>query len=93
MAIEVLHDIENVTQTEFRERISRGEKLVILDEFVVDVGEFMSKHPGGQFLIEHNIGRDISKYFYGGYSMDGNLGRDTPRAGVKHSNHARKIVN
>jgi cytochrome b involved in lipid metabolism len=33
----------------------------------------MENHPGGKFVIEHNIGRDVSKFFYGGYSLDGNL--------------------
>lgn len=32
----------------------------------------MNKHPGGQFLIEQTVGRDISKYFYGGHSLDSN---------------------
>jgi cytochrome b involved in lipid metabolism len=40
---------------------------------VLDVTKFLNEHPGGKFVLEHNIGRDISKYFYGGYSMDGNL--------------------
>jgi cytochrome b involved in lipid metabolism len=30
----------------------------------------MINHPGGKFVVEANIGRDISKFFYGGYSME-----------------------
>ena len=41
VAIEVLNDIPNITKTEFLERIQHGEKLVLLDEYVLDVGEFM----------------------------------------------------
>lgn len=26
-------------------------------------------HPGGKFMIDNNIGRDVSKYIYGAYSM------------------------
>ena len=26
-------------------------------------------HPGGKFVLNRNVGRDISKFFYGGYSM------------------------
>lgn len=47
-----------------------GKKLVILDNFILDVESFMNEHPGGRFSIEHNIGRDISKFFHGGYSLE-----------------------
>ena len=50
--------------------IKHGDKLIILDDLVLDVSSYMFQHPGGQFLIQHNVGRDISKYFYGGYSME-----------------------
>lgn len=49
--------------------ITRGDKLVILDDMVLDVRNFHWEHPGGQFLIDFHIGRDISKYFYGGYIL------------------------
>ena len=71
----------------------QGRALVLLDEYVVDVGEFMHKHPGGRFTLKQNIGRDVSKYFYGGYSLDGNIDRKKPRPGYMHSNTARSIVN
>ena len=71
----------------------QGEQLVILDEYALDVKDFISKHPGGRFVIQHSIGRDISKYFYGGYSLDGNIEKDKPRKGHFHSNTARRIVN
>jgi cytochrome b involved in lipid metabolism len=41
---------------------------VILDDLVLNVGDYITSHPGGPFLIRECIGRDISKYFYGGYS-------------------------
>jgi cytochrome b involved in lipid metabolism len=47
---------------------------VILDDLVIDVKDFQFQHPGGKFVIQQNIGRDISKFFYGGYSMEDNLG-------------------
>ena len=43
--------------------------LVIIDNFVLDFGDFNLMHPGGRFTLDKNIGRDISKFFYGGYSM------------------------
>jgi len=62
---------------------------VVLDDLVLDVRSFKSEHPGGQFLIEFNIGRDISKYFYGGYVLENNSGMKP----YSHSNVARSIVN
>jgi cytochrome b involved in lipid metabolism len=61
--------------------------LVILDDLVLDVTDYMDNHPGGKFLLQHNIGRDISKFFYGGYALDGNMvGADKRNT---HSNIAR----
>ena len=67
-----------------------GEKLVILDDFILDVSVFISEHPGGSFVIKKNIGRDVSKFFYGGYSLE-NIVNPVPN--YKHSNEARRIVN
>jgi len=61
--------------------------LVILDNLVIDVADYMDNHPGGKFLLSHNIGRDVSKFFYGGYSLDGNL-INKPKRNT-HSNMAR----
>ena len=63
---------------EFEKRIEQGEKLVILDDMVLDVSKFYTLHPGGTFVLTHNNGRDISKFFYGGYSLDGNIGASKP---------------
>lgn len=46
--------------------IEEGRKLILLDDLVLDVEGYMFVHPGGKFLIENNVGRDISKFFYGG---------------------------
>lgn len=62
---------------------------MIIDDLILDVSQFMSEHPGGRFLVEHSIGRDVSKYFYGGYVMENGVGL-TPH---RHSNVARSIVN
>ena len=65
---------ETMTVEEFTSRVVlEGQKLVILDDLVLEVDDYMDNHPGGRFLLEHNIGRDISKYFYGGYGLDGNI--------------------
>ncbi len=63
-----------MTSDEFNKKVHEEKlSLVILDDLVLEVSDYMGYHPSGKFLIEHNIGRDISKFFYGGYSQDGNL--------------------
>jgi hypothetical protein len=69
--------------------IDRGEKLVILDDLILDVESYAWFHPGGRFLLEHNIGRDISKFFYGGYSLENSSGLKS----YAHSNIAKRVVN
>jgi hypothetical protein len=49
----------------------------------------MKIHPGGVFVMNHNIGRDISKFFHGGYTLINSRGT-TP---YTHSNIARRICN
>jgi hypothetical protein len=63
--------------------------LVLIDDLIIDVSRFMSEHPGGKFLLEHNVGRDISKYFYGAFILENGVGLSPHR----HSNVARTIVN
>jgi hypothetical protein len=64
-----------------------GEQLAIFNDYVIDLSKFKSNHPGGTFVIHHNIGRDVSKFFYGGYSMDIN---SQPHF---HTNIARIVMN
>lgn len=63
-------DAPIISTQEFRARVKQGEKLCILDEYVLDVSWWADEHPGGKFSIEANIGRDVSKYFHGGYSLE-----------------------
>lgn len=78
-----------LTLTEMNQRIAGGEELLLLDDLVLDVSSFKSEHPGGKFLVEYHIGRDISKFFYGGYVLENNSGMKP----YTHSNVARAIVN
>ena len=36
-----------MTQQEFQSLVSKGRKLVILDDLVLDVESFLTRHPGG----------------------------------------------
>ena len=77
-----------MTLSQFNDLVKEGQQLVILDDMILDVSRFKTNHPGGKFVIEHNIGRDISKFFYGGYTLEN--GRTLPHT---HTNIARYVVN
>ena len=87
------HEISKIISLdEFEYRIVAGEKLVVLEDMVIDISTFAYAHPGGAFLLEHNIGSDIGKFFYGAYALDQNsntLGSSNVHI---HSNIARKIA-
>lgn len=78
-----------ITTEEFEKRVAAGEELMILDDLVLDVSKYLTEHPGGKFVVHHNIGRDISKFFYGGYVLENGTGQKP----YTHSNVARNIVN
>lgn len=63
--------------------------MVILDDYVLEVGPFLDYHPGGRFALEQNIGRDVSKFFYGGYALE-NVNKIAPHT---HSIMAKLTVN
>ena len=79
-----------ITSEEFENRVKNGQKLHLLDYMVLDLSGFYDQHPGGRFVLEYTIGRDISKFFYGGYCLEGNGA--SPAKGYNHSNYAKMIV-
>lgn len=81
-------NVPHITLEDFKARVKNGEKLVILDQFVLDVSWWAGEHPGGTFSIEFNVGRDVSKYFHGGYSLETKDGVSNHA----HSGDARKVV-
>ena len=85
---------EIIDEKTFENRVSAGEKLVILDNMVLDISSFAYNHPGGAFLLEYNVGRDISKFFYGSYALDGNNSLPgMPNQKHAHSNISRIWAN
>tara|TARA_B110000285_G_C15061034_1_gene582396 strand:+ start:251 stop:529 length:279 start_codon:yes stop_codon:yes gene_type:complete len=61
---------------------------------VLDLTKFAYSHPGGTFLIDYNVGKDIGKFFYGGYAFDNNKNIPGEKNNSHtHSNIARKIAN
>ena len=56
-----------ISEEVFEELVLKGKHLFILDDLVLDLTDYIPNHPGGAFLLQQNIGRDVSKFFYGGY--------------------------
>ena len=81
-----------MTRDEFEMEVKNGSNLVILDNLVLDVTDFIKEHPGGRFALRHNIGRDISKFYFGGYMIDGNFEKGGSKGHI-HSSYADLIVN
>ena len=79
-----------MTESEFYQINRKGNRnLVLLDDLVIDVTSYASRHPGGRFILDRARGTDISKYFNGAYAID------PSHNGVRntHSNYARLICN
>lgn len=68
--------------------LAEKRNIVLIDNLVLDIKDFLKFHPGGRFVLEKNIGRDISKFFYGGYSLV-NSKKQKPH---KHSQKALKLA-
>lgn len=60
----------SMTVEEFKVAVFEKKKqMVIMDNCVLDMDEYAGIHPGGKFVLEKTVGRDVSKFFYGGYQM------------------------
>ena len=80
-----------MSREEFRRNCEEGKELVILDDLVLNVGQFAKFHPGGYYAIHQNRSRDVSKFFWGGYQMNGSqLAATKP---YRHSNYSVVTAN
>jgi len=74
------NQLPSMTWNEVKERISKGEKLVVIDNIVHDVAAFVHEHPGGRQTLLNYVGTDATSFFEG-------------REGThKHSKEARKYL-
>lgn len=62
-------DLREFTAQQVDKAVELGQKLVILDNLILDSNGYERIHPGGKFTLIKNFGRDISKFFYGGYVL------------------------
>mmetsp|Transcript_4956 Transcript_4956/g.4736 ORF Transcript_4956/g.4736 Transcript_4956/m.4736 type:complete len:542 (+) Transcript_4956:57-1682(+) len=78
--------VPEYSEFEFNEMLNDGQKLVLFNNFIIDVDSFQDQHPGTAYVISENIGKDIGKYFYGAYSMSPDISPYT------HSNYAANLL-
>lgn len=58
-------DLPTMDIWEFRGRCGNGEKLMIIDKYVVRVSDWISQHPGGDVITQW-IGKDATEVFENG---------------------------
>jgi NAD(P)H-flavin reductase len=56
-----LKSLRECSSSQLQSRLSAGEKLFVLDGYVIDFSRF--SHPGGQGVLEARKGEDISQHF------------------------------
>jgi len=53
-------EVESMTMEQVKKQISKHKKLIIINNAVVDITEFISEHPGGDFITKY-IGKDATE--------------------------------
>jgi stearoyl-CoA desaturase (delta-9 desaturase) len=54
-----------LTWEDIRARVTKGEKLIVLENVVHDVKDFVDQHPGGRQTLLNVLGRDVTSFFKG----------------------------
>ncbi|KAG0347682.1 hypothetical protein BG005_011946 [Podila minutissima] len=60
-----LLSLPKITWDTVNNRVNSGAKLVVVDDYVFDIREWIPSHPGGAKVLERVIGTDITIDFYG----------------------------
>eukprot|EP01133_Synstelium_polycarpum_P016937 gene16937-20146_t len=68
-------DLPVMTGEEFH-KLAKEKSLIIIDNVVHDVSQFVCEHPGGENYIKMGIGRDATKMFKGGVYGHSNAARN-----------------
>jgi hypothetical protein len=79
-------NVPEYSQIQLNKMIKEGRKLVLFNDYIVDVEFFLEEHPGTSFVLTENIGRDIGKYFYGSNSVEHDMKSHA------HSSYASLII-
>jgi len=55
----------HLTWDDVKQRVSKGEKLIVIENLVLDVKDFVDQHPGGRQTLLNILGRDVTSLFKG----------------------------
>lgn len=58
-------ELPTMTTADVRRRVQEGASLIIVDQLVADVHDFLPMHPGGEGIVKLYLGKDATKAFYG----------------------------
>jgi stearoyl-CoA desaturase (delta-9 desaturase) len=58
-------NLPEVSWTQFQERVQQGEQLVVLENVVMDIKNFVHDHPGGRRTLLNWVGHDITALYNG----------------------------
>jgi len=75
-------NLPEITMDEFNKRITKGECLVIINNVVHDVKNFVHEHPGGRQTLLNFVGQDVTGLFNG-----------TQAGTHKHTSNAANYLN
>ena len=79
-------NVPEYSQLQLNKMIREGRKLVLFNDYIVDVESFLDEHPGTRFVLTENLGREVGKYFYGAYAVEHDMPSHT------HSSYAASII-
>jgi stearoyl-CoA desaturase (delta-9 desaturase) len=73
-------DLPVISWNEIKARVSQGEKLVVIENLIHNVGTFVHEHPGGRQTLLSYVGTDATSFF------------ESTEGTHKHSKEARKYL-
>jgi len=59
------NELPTLSWSEIKDRVSKGEKLVVIDNLIHDVASFVHEHPGGRQTLLNYVGTDATAFFEG----------------------------
>ena len=63
-----------------RKGVREGKLLVVYEDLVLDIAEFIEHHPGAAGSIRPYVGREIGRWIYGGLDHEGKVHKHTETA-------------
>ncbi|KAF2076011.1 hypothetical protein CYY_002671 [Polysphondylium violaceum] len=69
-------ELPSMDKEEFDSLVKQGQKLIIINDFVHDVKDFINDHPGGTGYINMGIGKDATEMFHGAVYGHSNAGKN-----------------